>query len=47
MRNGEMIVHVNDALRQKHIIARLRPVSYEAYAKRKAKWGDRLSVSTT
>lgn len=43
MRNGEMIVLVNDALRQKHIIVRLRSVSYEAYAKRKAQWGTRLT----
>jgi len=43
MRNGEMIVLVNDALRQKHIISRLRSVTYEVYAKRKAQWGARLS----
>lgn len=43
IRNGEMIVLVNDALRQKHVIARLQTVSYEAYAERKLQWNKRLS----
>lgn len=43
VRNGEMIVLIDDALRQKHVIARLRTVSYEKYATRKARWGQRLS----
>ncbi|MBN2980201.1 MULTISPECIES: hypothetical protein [Cohnella] len=45
VRNGEMIVLVDDALRQKHIIARLRTVGYEKYATRKARWDRRLSES--
>jgi len=45
MRNGEMIVLADDALRQRHVIARLRSVSYEDYAKRKAQWGARLTGS--
>ena len=36
VRNGEMIVLVDDALRQQHVIARLRTVGYEKYATRKA-----------
>lgn len=43
VRNGEMIVLVDDALRQKHLIARLRTVSYETYKQRKARWSERLS----
>jgi hypothetical protein len=43
IRNGEMIVLVDDALRQKHVIARLRTVSYETYTQRKARWSNRLS----
>ncbi|MDF2683606.1 MAG: hypothetical protein K0R47_4796 [Brevibacillus sp.] len=43
IRNGEMIVLVDDALRQKYVIARLRTVSYETYAQRKARWNERLS----
>jgi hypothetical protein len=42
IRNGEMIVLVDDAIRQKHVIARLRTVSYESYAQRKAQWNNRL-----
>jgi hypothetical protein len=42
VRNGEMIVLVSDALRQKHAITRLRTVSYEDYKERKAKWNKRL-----
>ena len=42
VRNGEMIVLVSDALRQKHVIARLRTVSYEDYKERTAKWNKRL-----
>jgi len=43
IRNGEMIVLMDDALRQKHVIARLRTVSYETYAQRRARWSERLS----
>lgn len=43
IRNGEMIVLVDDALRQKHLIARLRTVSYEKYKQRKVRWSERLS----
>lgn len=43
IRNGEMIVLVDDALRQKHVIARLRTVSYESYIQRKTQWSKRLS----
>ena len=43
IRNGEMIVLVDDALRQKHVIARLRTVSYETFADRRARWSERLS----
>lgn len=45
MRNGEMIVLVEDVLRQKHVKVRLQSVSYEAYAARKAQWNNRLSDS--
>jgi hypothetical protein len=45
MRNGEMIVLVDDALRQKHVKARLQSVSYESFAARKAQWSTRLSDS--
>lgn len=38
-----MIVLVDDALRQKHVIARLRTVSYETYTQRKARWREPLS----
>lgn len=43
IRNGEMVVLVDDALRQKHVIARLRTVSYETYKQRKAQWSERLA----
>ncbi len=38
-----MIVLVHDALRQEHVTARLRSVSYETYKARKAQWDERLS----
>ncbi|WP_143762495.1 MULTISPECIES: hypothetical protein [unclassified Cohnella] len=43
MRNGEMIVLVQDALRQPHVISRLRSVSFEAYEACKQRWDNRLS----
>jgi hypothetical protein len=43
VRNGEMIVLVDDALRQVHVIARLRSVSFGDYKKRKTQWDQRLS----
>ncbi|WP_090797788.1 hypothetical protein [Paenibacillus sp. GP183] len=43
IRNGEMIVLVNDSFRQKHVIALLQKVSYKAYAERKLQWNNRLS----
>jgi hypothetical protein len=43
VRNGEMIVLVDDALRQEHVISRLRSVSFSDYKARKAQWGQRLS----
>jgi len=43
VRNGEMIVLVDDALRQEHVISRLRSVSFGDYKKRKAQWDQRLS----
>ncbi|MBP1988693.1 hypothetical protein [Paenibacillus eucommiae] len=43
MRNGEMIVLVQDALRQSHVISRLRSVSFEAYKDCKQRWDNRLS----
>jgi len=42
-RNGEMIVLVNDALRQEHVISRLRSVPFDAYKARKEQWDVRLS----
>lgn len=38
-----MILFVDVSLRQKHVIARLKTVSYEAYTQRKARWTNRLS----
>jgi hypothetical protein len=43
IRNGEMIVLVNDALRQEHVISRLRSVSFSRYKSRKAMWDQRLT----
>jgi hypothetical protein len=43
IRNGEMVVLVNDALRQEHLIDRLRMVSYTTYVEQKQKWNNRLS----
>jgi hypothetical protein len=43
IRNGEMIVLVNDALRQERVISRLRSVSFDAYKARKKQWDGRLS----
>jgi hypothetical protein len=43
VRNGEMIVLVDDALRQEHVISRLRSVSFSDYKARKAQWDQRLS----
>ena len=43
VRNGEMIVLVNDALRQEHVISRLRSVSFSRYKARKAQWDQRLT----
>ena len=43
IRNGEMIVLVSDALRQEHVISRLRSVSFSRYKSRKARWDQRLT----
>lgn len=43
MRNGEMIVLVQDALRQPHLIQRLRSVPFAAYKACKQRWDNRLS----
>jgi hypothetical protein len=43
IRNGEMIVLVSDALRQEHVISRLRSVSFSHYKSRKALWDQRLT----
>lgn len=43
MRNGEMIVLVQDALRQPHVISRLRSVSFEDFKSCKQRWDNRLS----
>lgn len=45
LRNGEMIVLVDDALKQKDLIFRLKNVSYENYKEVKIKWNTRLSDS--
>ena len=42
-RNGELIVLVNDALRQEHVISRLRSVSFDVYKARRKQWDQRLS----
>jgi hypothetical protein len=43
VRNGEMIVLVNDALLQEHVISRLRSVCFTRYKSRKALWDQRLT----
>ncbi len=43
IRNGEMIVLVSDALRQEHVISRLRSVSFSQYKSRKALCDQRLT----
>ena len=43
IRNGEMIVLVIDALRQEHVISRLRSVPFSHYKARKAQWDNRLT----
>ncbi|WP_431090527.1 hypothetical protein [Paenibacillus sp. 8b26] len=43
IRNGEMIVLVNDALRQEHVISRLRSVCFTRYKSRKTLWDQRLT----
>jgi hypothetical protein len=45
LRNGEMIVLVQDALKQKYILARLKSVDYESYKVQKQKWQNRLQDS--
>jgi len=42
-RNGEMIVLVDDALRQEHVISRLRSVPFDSYKAKKEQWDSRLS----
>lgn len=42
-RNGEMIVLVSDALKQKHMMARLCSVAYDSYKVRRAEWNSRLA----
>lgn len=45
LRNGEMIVLVDDAIKQKNLMARLKNVSYESFKKQKSQWTNRLSDS--
>ncbi|ALS21267.1 MULTISPECIES: hypothetical protein [Paenibacillus] len=45
LRNGEMVVLVDDGLKQENLIARLRMVDYTSYKKQKEKWNNRLSDS--
>lgn len=40
---GEMIVLVDDAFHQEHVISHLRSVSFNDYKARKAQWDQRLS----
>jgi len=45
LRNGELIVLVDDALKQENLIARLRMVNYQSYKEQKIKWTKRLGDS--
>lgn len=45
LRNGEYIVLVDDALRQKDLSDRLSLVSYENYKQQKQHWNNRLKES--
>jgi hypothetical protein len=45
LRNGEYIVLVDDALKQKDLSVRLSQVPYERYKEQRAQWNARLSDS--
>ncbi|WP_274366325.1 transposase [Paenibacillus thermotolerans] len=45
LRNGELVVLVDDGLKQENLIARFQMVDYADYRKQKDKWSDRLSDS--
>ncbi|WP_216713084.1 hypothetical protein, partial [Paenibacillus ehimensis] len=45
LRNGEYVVLVDDALRQKDLSDRLSLVSYEEYKKQRLRWNNRLNES--
>lgn len=45
LRNGEYVVLVDDALRQKDLSDRLSLVSYENYKQQKQHWNNRLKES--
>jgi hypothetical protein len=45
LRNGEYIVLVDDALKQKDLLVRLSLVSYERYKEQRTQWNARLSES--
>lgn len=45
LRNGEYVVLVDDALKQKDLSDRLSLVSYEEYKKQRFRWSNRLNES--
>jgi len=46
MRHGEMIVLVSDALKQEHLLSRLRSVPYTTYRQQMTEWSERLKQQT-
>lgn len=46
LRSGEMVVFVDDALRQNDVLSRLQAVDYLAYRDERLRWSSRLSEAT-
>jgi len=46
LRSGEMVVFVDDALRQENVIGRLRTVDYNVFRTERLHWTSRLNEAT-
>jgi hypothetical protein len=46
LRSGEMVVFVDDALRQENVIARLQMVTYDVFRNERSRWAVRLNEAT-
>ena len=46
LRSGEMVVFVDDALRQENVMGRLQTVEYNVFRSERLRWASRLNEAT-